>query len=183
MSSSLPPEPPTQPLRPVGPPEPIPPARVVEHEVDPAFVAQLDDTVRSMKTALALLALVTLAALGLALWALLRAEEADNDRGGDRTVNAAEVSRSDFEALEDDVQELRGDVRQARSGTKDAASEEDIAELRGEVEALQKQADEPAPEAGADEETTQALDDLREAVETLDQRLQDVEEAQQEQQP
>jgi hypothetical protein len=80
---SLPPDPdePTRRLPPTEPAQPIREREVVtSHELEPAWVQEVLDRLRSLRTAVALLGVVAVAALALALWALLMQEEEGDAR-------------------------------------------------------------------------------------------------------
>ena len=66
------------------------------------------ERLRSLRTAVALVGVVAVAALALALWALLSEQANDDDRRG---ASAARVA-----ALSDRVDVLESDVRDAASG-------------------------------------------------------------------
>jgi len=91
------------------PTEPLRPRMPIEREVvsvpaaDPGVVAYVADQVRSLKTAVTLLAMVALAALGLALYLLLT-DDARDQHGASR----ARVAR-----LEDRVKRLEADAAKA----------------------------------------------------------------------
>lgn len=148
--------------------------RVVEPEFDPrGYLAQLDDSLRSLRTAVVLLGLVSIAALGLALYALLRADEADT---GDRTSGP---SQSEVSQLEDRVETLEdrepADQDSVEKALEDKADAADVTALEKQVSEL---ADQPAPEpaeAEPDPETTQAITDLTERLDELEQRLEEAE--------
>jgi FtsZ-interacting cell division protein ZipA len=183
-----PPNDPTEPTRPLPPaqPVPVPTARaverervveqVVEPEFDPRFaLAQLDDRVRSLRTAVVMLGLVSLAALLLGGYALLRAEDAD--RSDRDSGSRAAVSR-----LQDRVDELESQVRERQAvdpasvekALADKADAKDVEALQKTLADVQDQAAEPA-EAEPDPQTTQAINDLSTKLDELEQRVEEAE--------
>ena len=161
---SLPPEEPTRPLPPARPVE-YERERVVEPEFDPRYaLASLEDRVRSLRTAVVLLGLVSLAALALAFYALIQA--ADDEGGNTRGADQAEVNRLEdrVERLEDQEAPDADAVNEALDGKADA---KDVEELQQAISDLQEQ---PA-EAQPDEQTTQALEDLSQRLDDLEQRV------------
>ena len=162
---SLPPEDrPTEPLRPR---QAVASERVVAHEpaVDAGWAARIEDSLRSVKSMLAVVGVIALAALGLALYELLKDDDSGNggasrervaqldarvDRlekkagGTSEESDVADVrggledkaDRADVEALGEQVEELRASVEAAGSGSEDAASTEDVAALGEQLEQL-----------------------------------------------
>jgi hypothetical protein len=169
-----PPNDPDQPTRPMIPAEPVYEReqvvdRVVEPEFDPRFaLASLEDGLRSVRTALVLLGLVSVAALAIGLYALLRADEADRtDRGG-------EVSRSQVSRLEDRIDELEArepaaDADSVEKALEEKADADDVTQLQQAVEDLR---DQPAE---ADPETAQAITDLTGRLDELESRVEQLE--------
>ena len=189
------PDQPTQPLGvPVPPAAPVAPAprvrerevvvdQVVEPEFDPRFaLAQLQDGLRSLRTAVVMLGLLSLAALALGAYALYQAEENDNERTGDAG------SSNRVAQLEDRVQELEqdldrrtrgtaesGDVNAVEKALNDKADAKDVQALEDQIAEIGEQSRQPA-QAEPDPETTQAINDLSERLDELQQAF---EEAQQ----
>ena len=121
-------------------------ARDLEVEIDAgAWHALLLDRLQSLRTAVAIVAVVALAALGVAVWALLH----DN---GDGTRRQG-VSGTRVRALENRVQRLEQRV----------PSQQDIASLRDDEQAIAKRV------AAAEAAATAA----QRRADTLDQRLHD----------
>jgi hypothetical protein len=182
---SLPPppdrhDPPTEPLRPVEPPPVVREReqvvdRMVEPGPDPALMyAQLDERLRSMRNALALLGLLATAALAIALLAMLQADDAErNDSTG--------ASRERVERLDQRVDELRQDLDSRTKGTADSSDVNDVQEALDEkadakdVTALEKAVqdlgDQPAESAEPDAATTQAIEDLSTRLDELEQQV------------
>ena len=136
-----PPEDPTRRLTPASPP-PVAPNEVAYVEGDPVTSrAALLDDLRSLKRWLALVGVLSLAALGVSLYTLLSDREDGDGRG---------ASRATVRALDARVDELETDLR-ARA-TKNA-----VAELRDDQQALGERVDEVAKQAGqgADQDSVQ----------------------------
>lgn len=183
------PDQPTQPLGvPVPPAAPVAPAprvrerevvadEVVEPEFDPRFaLAQLQDGLRSLRTAVVMLGLVSIAALALGAYALYQAE--DNER-----TNGDAGSSNRVAQLEDRVQELEqdldrrtrgtaesGDVNAVEKALDDKADAEDVQALEDQIAELGEQRQQPAE---ADPETAQAIADLSERLDDLEQQFQE----------
>lgn len=169
---SHPEDPPTEPLRPRAPLHPADAGVPVAATVDPAWTAQLEDQIRSLKGLAALLTVLTLAALGLAAWAIIRDDDTEAgpsqarvaridekvDRleqrvGGDTAAAKAAPSTSDLDAKADaaDVEALRKEVAAAKADAKAAsgasstdagASPEAVTALDGRIDQLEKDVEE-----------------------------------------
>jgi methyl-accepting chemotaxis protein len=169
MSTTPPPPPdrPTQRLQPSPPPAAEYEQRVVEHGVaapatDPsAMFARLEDAIRSLRTGLIVVGLLSALALGIGLYALLRADETDDETR--RGASAERVARLDdrVDRLSRQVQGLRAD----REGTNELADRVD--RLSRSVTSLRGQA------AGGDDDAAAAAD-ATQAVEQLGQRVDDL---------
>ena len=144
------------------------PARgdVVETETTHA-PDDLRDRLRSLQTALALVGVLAVAALGLALWTLL----ADDDGGGDaRGASPQRVDRlqdrvstledrvenratnGDVSDVRDDLESLQSDVEEAQ-GQSDGPAQEDVDALEGDIEELRQQvADLAQQDTGGEQE-------------------------------
>lgn len=139
----------------------IPPTgreRVVEHEPPPGpdpLMERLD----SMRTALAVLGLIAVAALGIAVWALLRAADAERDGGGGRAA---------------EVQSLRDEVSELESRIENRATEGDVSDLAEQQQGLADRIDEVAEQAGSQEPAEATDPEAREALEAVDQTLQEI---------
>src|SRR5829696_3377845 len=123
---SLPPESdePTRRLPPRGPVEPLPPEReVIRTEVDPAWAQEILGRLRSLRTAVALVALLSLAALGVGIYALLTQEEEGDARPG---------------ASQERVRELEDRVDAVEAQAEDAPSDNSVARLRGQQQQLEE---------------------------------------------
>ena len=151
----------------------IPPPNDPHHpEFDPRFpLASLDDSVRSLRTAVVMLGLVSLAALLLGGYALLRAEDTARNRDDSR--------RAGLSALQNRVDDLESDVRDRETIDPDAVEKSLAGKADAkDVEALQKafadvraQPDETEP----DSQTAQAIDDLTTRLDDLEQRVEQAE--------
>ena len=153
------------------PPAYAPAAPVYAEDEDPRV---LSDRIRSLQTALALLGVLAVAALGVALWALLTGDDDDQQRVDRRGASTERVAE-----LEARVDELRGAVR-------DAPSAEAVQQLQDDQQQLQTQVDEVAEAAGGeqtatDEEARAAVEQLTSQVAELEARIDQVEQAQAEQ--
>ena len=152
-------EPPTRRIPPTPPGEP---PRETEY-VDPAL-EEIRDRLRSLRTALALAALLATAALGVALYTLLSDE--DREAGdGPRGASSTRVSQ-----LDERVDELESEIDDRATKTAVSDLREDQRELQEQVEKASAQ----AAEGGGDEETQQAVEDLRGDVQALQQRVDEV---------
>jgi polyhydroxyalkanoate synthesis regulator phasin len=165
---SLPPEDPTRPLAPVGaPPVAAPPPLVgVRERVvvpdDSAFRQMVLDRLDSLRTGLAVVAVLSLLALALAGWTLLREHQ-------DRTA------RPRGGASSAQIQSLRNRVQDLDSRIGDAAAKADVADLARRVDDLAGKATaKPAPASGSDTQARQSLDQLNQTVTTLNQSVTDL---------
>lgn len=143
---------------------PTTPREQVYVEGDPEMArAAILDELRSLKRWLAVVAVIALAGLGVALYALLAEDEEGDGRGASRTSVRQLDNRVD--ALEDDV--------------RNRASDGSVSKLRAEQQALEDRVDDLAEkaeggvDAGAIEDAT---DDLRSQIAELDGRVDAVEE-------
>lgn len=150
-------------------------AVVAGEVVDPLWAERLEDSVRSLKGLVALLAVLALAGIGLSLYALLRDE--DDRQGASRervarldnrvdrlegrlgsTTNGADVARlkdrletkadtRSLQELSDEVQQLQASLDKVSSG--DDSSADAVTQLDGRVDELSEQVEalrsEPAP--------------------------------------
>ena len=157
-------DPPTRRIDPEPRPEAAPPPGR-EPLVDDRYAPheELLDRLRSLRTALALVALLSLAALGVGLWALL-------EDGNDRDRRGASPER--VSQLEDRADQLEQEVGER-------ASDQSVEELRSQQQELADQV-ESIGENTAGEELAQAVEELRQDIAELEQRVEEVE-AQQDQ--
>jgi predicted nucleic acid-binding Zn-ribbon protein len=136
-----------------------PPAheREVVREAEASLWEEVLDRVRSLRAAVALVAVLAVAALGLAAWALR-----DERRGADSER---------VQALEDRVDELDLDLNRA-------ASESDVSDLRQDQRALSERLsalEEAAEEPSRDARARDAIGELRRDVQALQQGLEELE--------
>ena len=115
-----------------------------------AWRVLMENRVRSLTRWLAVIGVLSAAALGVGLWALLAAED------DERRPRAAEVR-----ALEDRVDELESEVERAPSRV--------VVSVRDEQQALQERV------AALEEDTKDAVDDVRQDLEELRQRVDELE--------
>lgn len=167
MTDIPPPDRPTQQLRP-GPP-PLERERLVERH-DPLLLERLEDAVSSLRTALAIVGVLAAAALGVAIYAVIQAEEENDGRAGASSGRVAD--------LDDRVDRLSRQVREVRAANGGDAESGDLESLRGEisdratkaqVDALSAQVEELA-DTGSGEGTSaleQRVDTLADQVEDL----------------
>jgi len=184
---ALPPDPdePTRRLPPTPRPDALRPG-TYEREVavtardDLVWREELLDRLNSLRTAVVLLGIVAVAALGVALWALLTQEEESDARRG--------ASVEQLRDLEERVEELEQDVDQA--APRDALSElsESVESLDERVGTLEDRVEQQG-DGGASEQAVEdlqgdvqqlgdAVEQLGDALEELDQRVEAVEQQQ-----
>lgn len=153
----------------IAPRTPVPPVRERQVAVpagpDPLM---LDEALRTLRTLLALTALLAAIALGVAVYAAIKAND---DNGGGNTTGA---SRARVSALSDRVDRLENRVGstnvsdlETRLGAR--ATKGELDQVRQDVAALQKSAAQPSS-AG----DTQRLDALAQRVDDLSQKVDDL---------
>jgi TolA-binding protein len=127
------------------------------------WLEELRDQLRSLKTAVVLLGILTVVTLGIAAWALL-AKQDDSTASTPQGASPARVTR-----LEDRVSELEGRVR-------DAPSKSDLADLKaqqksldGRLDALEKASKNAVSQQSVDQ-LQQDVKDLQKRVDTLEQQ-------------
>jgi hypothetical protein len=170
---SIPPDRPTERLAPQPPerlvPQPPPPPVYEERVVSPgvdthAVLLRLEDAVQSLRTGLMIVGVIAVAALGVAIYALMKnGDDATGSRSG--LASDARVSQLDdrIDRLSRQVQDARSDARKAG----DAAGVQDrVAALEKTVKTL---ADRPAPgdATQAVKELSNRIDDVTADVEQL----------------
>lgn len=169
MSTPPPPDPPTQRLQPSPPPPETPPPPAYERTVEPGvpvasdpslLIVRLEDAVHSLRTAVAFVGVLSVLALGLALYALLQ------DDGSDGRADRGAASNERVSNLDDRVDRLS---RQAQSVRAAVRSDDDTTELSDRVDALSRQVQSVRGQAGS-----AAAPDATQAIEQLDQRLDDL---------
>ena len=166
---SVPPDPddPTRRLPPTEPAQPLREREVVtSDEVEPVWAQEMRDRLRSLRTAVALLGVLAVAALGVALWSLLsQEEEGDSQRG----------------ASQERVRDLDERVEDLESESGDAASRNAVERLRDEQEQLEERLsaveERPgAPSRDAVEDLQADVTQLSDAAEQLGQSVEDLQE-------
>ena len=164
MSTTPPPDRPTERLRPSPGPPPVYEERVVTPAADSnAVLLRLEDAIGSLRTGLMVVGVLAVAALGVAIYALMK----NDDSGGgarDGLASDARVSQ-----LDDRIDRISRQVQGLRSG---AGSSSDALEDR--VAALEKTAKTLAERPSTDPQ--QAIDQLSERIDAV---AQDVEALQQ----
>jgi len=165
MSTTPPPDRPTEPLRPTRP-APAYEERVVAQGVDPnVILLRLEGAVGSLRTGLTIVGVIAVAALAVAIYALV----SGNDSGGSSqgTATGSRVSQ-----LEDRVDRLSRQVQDLRSGNADSgAGDAALADRVGALERTVKTlAERPStdPQQAIDELSTR-LDNVAKDVEMLKQ--------------
>jgi TolA-binding protein len=178
---SIPPEEPTRrlPAVPAQDPAVPPPAyERVAYEAGPPPgpdpLAEIVHRLRSLRTAVALVGLLSALALGAGIWALIEAQRDDD--------GPARVQRTG--ASTERVRDLEERVDRVESRTGDAPSGEDVGEVReqqeelaGRVEALEERAEQTPPVSQETvENLQQQVGELAGDVELLGQRVEAIEE-------
>jgi hypothetical protein len=167
MSTTPPPDRPTERLQPTAPP-PAYEGRGVAPAVDPnVILLRLEDAIGSLRTGLTIVGVIAIAALAVAAYALVKAD--DSSSGGSRSGLATD---SRVSQLEDRVDRLSRQVQTLRSGggggSGDTAALDDrIAALERTVKTLaSRPSTDPTP---AIDELSGRLDGLSRDVEQLKQ--------------
>lgn len=130
MATPVPPGPPDPPTAALGPPAGVvgPPGRVATPAMDPALLFPLEDAIRSLRGALAVVGLVAVAALGLSIYLLVRDSDGRRSRG-------TQVSQAEVSSLNDRVNRLADKVNSVRAASTGAAASAS-ASLGSRVDAL-----------------------------------------------
>jgi polyhydroxyalkanoate synthesis regulator phasin len=163
-SMSLPPDRPTEPLRPTpAPRQPVAYEPAPAPAVDvTAVLVRLEDAVNSVRTGLMIVGVIAVAALGVAIYALMKDDDTSSGGGG--------ASNSRVATLEDRVDRLSRQVQDARSSNN---SSDDTSALADRVDALERTvktlADRPQPgdATQAVKELSDRIDDIAGDVEQL----------------
>ena len=136
----------------------LPPAEPVAYSdvEELRFREDVRDRLRSLTTAVVMLAVLAVAALGIAIWALLDGQDSDEPKA----ASASQVS-----ALEHQVNDLEADV-------KNSASKNDLQQLSKREQELAAKVDE------LDTQTTQTADGVSTVSKDVDTLQQDVEDLQ-----
>ena len=142
---------------------------------------ELVERLSSLRTAVVLLGILAVAALGIALWALLTQEEESDARRG--------ASADQVRDLEERVDELEQDIEQAAARGELSQLSETVESLDERVGAVEDRVERAGADGGASEQAVEDLqgdvqqlgdtvEQLGDTIEDLDQRLRAVEEQQ-----
>ena len=150
---------PTRRLDPI-PPQPPPRREVVYTDAEELrFREDIRDRLRSLTTAVVVIGVLSVIALGVALWALL--SQNDENTGGGNFA-----SKSSVQSLRSEVDDLSDQVR-------NGASKQDVQQLGDKVDALDNQVSKlnSAVSTATDDiaELRQDVDDLQQRVDALEQ--------------
>ena len=164
---------PDEPTRRLPPAEP-PPVRerrtVVTGEPDRAWAVALLDRLRPLRTAVALVGVVAVAALAVGLWALL-SEQADDDER--RSASQARVAE-----LSDRVDELEANVRDSASDDALGTMRDRQRQLDQRLTALEEQVGDGESVASLQDDVAQVgagVEQLTQTIEQLEQRVDELE--------
>lgn len=162
---------------PSTPGAPVPPPPVRERVVadapliDVGVLERLHESVRTLRVLVAGLALLTIAALVLAVIALQSDDEGDSTSG---------ASRARVERVDDRVSRLKRQVQDLRSESTSGASTNDVTALRRQVAAAAKASDVEAlrtavSQVKADQGSSDGAVDPQPALDALGERIDDLE--------
>jgi hypothetical protein len=158
-------QPPEEPTRPIPPGRPIAAEReIVRPAPDQTLWAEVLDRLSSLRAGLVVVAVLALAALGIALWVLL-------DDAGDREG----ASRARVERLEDRVDSLERQVGESASQGGVAAIRDGQQALQRRVQALEAAVEDAQAAGEGVDEVAAAVEGLQGSVDALEQRLEAVE--------
>jgi len=158
----------------------------VEREVaapveDPYRTELLLDQLRSLRTAMAIVGLIAVAALAVAIYAVLTKDEGSDAGAGASTQQVAD--------LDDRVDALEADVKTRATKNQVSQLSDDVKALSDKV-ATQSKTAASSDNGGTDEQARSSIDKLEQSVQTLsqdvkdlDRRVQDLEDQSQQQQP
>ena len=158
----------------------------VEREVaapveDPYRTELLLDQLRSLRTALAIVGLIAVAALAVAVYAVLTKDEVSDAGAGASSQQVAD--------LDDRVDALEADVKTRATKNQVSQLSDDVKALSDKV-AKQSESAASSDNGGTDEQARSSIDKLEQSVQTLsqdlkdlDRRVQDLEDQPQQQQP
>jgi hypothetical protein len=167
MTARLPPE---EPTRRSPPARPIATERaVVRTAPEETLWAEVLDRLGSVRTGLVVVAVVALAALGVALWALLE----DTGEAG-----REDASRVRVERLADRVDRLESQLGEAASEGGVAALRDGQRALQRRVQTLEATVEESRAAAQDLEEIPAAVEGLQDSLEALEQRVEVLEQQQ-----
>jgi polyhydroxyalkanoate synthesis regulator phasin len=147
------------PARPRQPSAPAPGQPVVEDPLVRTWEEELADRISSLRNWVALLGVLAVVALGVAVYALIKAEEEDTD--GTR----ARVSQNEFNNLRSRVNDLE---ENSTSDTSVSQLKSDVSDLSDEVDKLSSANSDADAVSGADFQTLKTqVDQLSQQVEDL----------------
>ena len=172
----------TAPPPPDGPTEPLPPPEpaIVDERLpadplvaaDPLAIARFEDALRSLRTAVVLLGLLSVAALGVAVYALVKSQEptkalptapvASARRPGRQAEQGPPAYPRDTSGTADE-----SDVNQVQDQLSEKASSADVRTLERTVAKLQTQVTSSDDAGAALDQVDQRLDDLSRDVRDL----------------
>ena len=163
-----PPDRPTEPLRPIRPEPPV----VEERYVAPAGVdttsmlLALEDAVGALRTWLAVVGLVAVAALGIGIYALMQDDDANTSGSRSGLASDERVSR-----LDDRIDRLSRQVQTLRAGNSGGDSTAELGDRVDELEdTVETLGERSAPDATqAIEDLSGRIDELRSDVDALEQ--------------
>ena len=162
-----PPDRPTERLQPTPPPQPVYEERVVGPAVDPGVVLlRLEDAVASLRTGLMVVGVIAIAALGVAIYALVKEDEG---AGGSRSGLASDERVAD---LDDRIDRISRQVQELRAG--DGGGGGDAVEAR--VDELERTVKTLAERPVADPQ--QAIDELADRIDDIAQDVEALKQAQ-----
>jgi hypothetical protein len=169
---AVPPNPddPTRPIPP-APPRPAVPVRERVVAADDELIAELNDHLRSFRRMLALVAVLSLAALGVALWALLADQEEDAEPGPPTaTQQQFEDLDQRLSALENDFIETPTNADIARIDEERRALTKRVRDLATQFREAQESRVRPAAVEALEEDVTaltERVDELETSVDDL----------------
>jgi hypothetical protein len=170
MSTTPPPDRPTERIQPVAPPPPPRPVyeeRVVTPAVDPNVVLlRLEDAIGSLRTGLTIVGIIAVAALGVAIYGLMKDDGSTGSRSG--LASDERVSQ-----LDDRIDRLSRQVQSVRAGGGAASTAADEAR----VAALERTVKELASRPSTDPQ--QAIDELSSRLDAVGKDVEALKQAQQ----
>jgi hypothetical protein len=168
-------QPPEEPTRPIPAARPIATERtVVRTEPEERLWAEVHDRLGSLRAGLIVVAVIALAAAGIAVWALL---DNDADRGDASRVRVERLAGR-VDRLESQVDETASEGGLAAIRDRQAALQRRVQALRVTVEESRAAAQESRAAAQDVEETAAGVEALQDSVDGLEQRLEAVEQQQ-----
>jgi outer membrane murein-binding lipoprotein Lpp len=166
MSTPPPPDRPTEPLRPQPAPAPLVEERYVAPAADPSLVlVRLEDAIASLRTWLAIVGLLSVVALGVAIYSLV--QDDSGGTGGSRNGLATDerVTR-----VNDRIDRLKSQVDSIRSGSQPssgagAGAAGDVSALSDRVDTVERTVKSLAARPATD--ATQAVKELSGRIDAL----------------